>query len=85
MQELLNTKNVIQHKFTEMEGTRAEDRFGGKSEREYLIEQFSLGVFHALVSMKCLDEGVDVPPARVAIILDNSGNPENMCREEEGY
>jgi len=75
VQDLLNAKNVIQHKFTEKEGTRAEDRFGGKSERDYLIEQFSSGVFHALVSMKCLDEGVDVPPARIAIILDNSGNP----------
>lgn len=75
VQELLNKKNVIQHKFTQIEGTRAEDRFGGKSERDYLIEQFSIGTFHALVSMKCLDEGVDVPPARVAIILDNSGNP----------
>jgi superfamily II DNA or RNA helicase len=75
VQELLNKKNVIQHKFTEIEGTHAEDRFGGKSERDYLIEQFSIGTFHALVSMKCLDEGVDVPPARVAIILDNSGNP----------
>lgn len=75
VQEILNSKNVIQHKFTEIEGTRAEDRFGGKSERDYLIEQFSIGTFHALVSMKCLDEGVDVPPARIAIILDNSGNP----------
>jgi superfamily II DNA or RNA helicase len=27
------------------------------------------------VSIKCLDEGVDVPPARMAIMLDNSGNP----------
>jgi superfamily II DNA or RNA helicase len=25
--------------------------------------------------MRCLDEGVDVPPARLAIMLDNSGNP----------
>jgi superfamily II DNA or RNA helicase len=40
-----------------------------------LLEQFSSGAFHALVSMKCLDEGVDVPPARIAIMLDNSGNP----------
>jgi superfamily II DNA or RNA helicase len=75
VQDLLNRKNIIQHKFTEIEGTRSEDRFGGKSERDYLIEQFSSGIFHALVSMKCLDEGVDVPPARLAIILDNSGNP----------
>jgi predicted helicase len=25
--------------------------------------------------MKCLDEGVDVPQARTAILLSNSGNP----------
>jgi superfamily II DNA or RNA helicase len=75
VQDILNEKNIIQHKFTECEGTRAEDRFDGKSERDHLLEQFSLGVFHALVSMKCLDEGVDVPPARIAIILENSGNP----------
>jgi superfamily II DNA or RNA helicase len=75
VQDILNEKNVIQHKFTEDEGTRADDRFGGLSERDFLIKQFSSGVYHALVSMKCLDEGVDVPPARIAIMLDNSGNP----------
>ena len=25
--------------------------------------------------MKCLDEGVDIPPARTAIIMASSGNP----------
>jgi superfamily II DNA or RNA helicase len=25
--------------------------------------------------MKCLDEGVDIPPARTAILLASSGNP----------
>ena len=25
--------------------------------------------------MRCLDEGVDVPPARIGIIVANSGNP----------
>jgi superfamily II DNA or RNA helicase len=75
VQDILNKKNIIQHKFTEREGTRAEDRFGGVSERECLIRLFSEGTYHALVSMRCLDEGVDVPPARLAIMLDNSGNP----------
>jgi len=75
VQGILNRKNIIQHKFTEVEGTKREDRFGGLSERDFLIKQFSEGIYHALVSMKCLDEGVDVPPARIAIMLDNSGNP----------
>jgi len=75
VQDILNQKNIIQHKFTENEGIRPEGRFGGLSEREFLIKQFSEGIYHALVSMRCLDEGVDVPPARLAIMLDNSGNP----------
>lgn len=75
VQEILNQRNIVQHKFTEVERTRPEDRFGGLSERDFLIRQFSEGVYRALVSMRCLDEGVDVPPARLAIMLDNSGNP----------
>jgi superfamily II DNA or RNA helicase len=75
VQEILNQRNIIQHKFTEKEGTKPEDRFDGLSERDYLIRQFSEGIYRVLVSMRCLDEGVDVPPARLAIMLDNSGNP----------
>jgi superfamily II DNA or RNA helicase len=75
VQDILNQKNIIQHKFTEKEGIKPEARFGGLSEREFLIKQFSEGIYNALVSMRCLDEGVDVPPARLAIMLDNSGNP----------
>lgn len=75
VQEILNQRNIVQHKFTQSEGTRPEDRFDGLSERDFLIKQFSEGVYRTLVSMRCLDEGVDVPPARVAIMLDNSGNP----------
>lgn len=75
VQEILNKRNIIQHKFTEREGTKAEDRFGGLSERDFLIKKFSEGIYKALVSMRCLDEGVDIPPARLAIMLDNSGNP----------
>ena len=75
VQEILNKRNVIQHKFTQQEGTKPETKFEGLSERDFLIKRFSEGFYQALVSIKCLDEGVDVPPARVAIILDNSGNP----------
>lgn len=75
VQGILNKRNIIQHKFTESEGTKSEARFGGLSERDYLIKKFSEGVYRVLVSMRCLDEGVDVPPARLGIMLDNSGNP----------
>lgn len=75
VQDILNKSNIIQHKFTENEGTKPEDRFGGLSERDFLIRKFSEGIYRVLVSMRCLDEGVDVPPAYLAIMLDNSGNP----------
>lgn len=75
VQNILNKRNIIQHKFTQAEGTRPEKRFGWLSERDFLIKGLSEGVYHALVSMRCLDEGVDVPPARIAIMLANSGNP----------
>lgn len=75
VQAILNKRGIVQHKFTQKEGTKQEDRFSGLSERDVLIERFSEGTYQVLVSMKCLDEGVDIPPARVAIMLDNSGNP----------
>jgi superfamily II DNA or RNA helicase len=75
VQDILLEHNVRQHRFTEAEGTRPEARYGGISERDYLLRQFSSGTLQALVAMKCLDEGVDIPPARLAIILCNSGNP----------
>ncbi len=75
VQDILNKRNIIQHKFTEKEGTKEEEKYGHLSEREFLLRKFSEGIYHVLVSMRCLDEGVDVPPARLAIMLDNSGNP----------
>jgi superfamily II DNA or RNA helicase len=74
VQKILNDKNIIQHKFTQKEGVVKNDKYGGVSEREFLLKKFGEGFYHVLVAMKCLDEGVDVPPAKIAIMLDNSGN-----------
>lgn len=75
VQKILNERGIVQHKFTEVEGTSPNKEFSGLTEREFLINKFAEGLYQALVSIKCLDEGVDVPPARIAIMLDNSGNP----------
>jgi len=75
VQNILNQKGIIQHKFTQSEGTRKEDKYGGMSERQFLLKGFADGTYQALVAMKCLDEGVDIPPARFAILLSSSGNP----------
>lgn len=71
----LRKREVFGHRFTMDTGTKPEDRFGGLSEREYLLKQLAEGKLQTLVAMKCLDEGVDVPPARIAILMSSSGNP----------
>jgi superfamily II DNA or RNA helicase len=75
VQDILNEKGIIQHKFTLHEGTLPEEKYGGLSEREFLLRKFAEGTYQALVAMRCLDEGVDVPPAKIAVILASSGNP----------
>jgi len=57
------------------EGVTPNKHFNGLSEREYILKEFSGGEYQALVAMKCLDEGVDIPPVRTAILMSNSGNP----------
>ena len=73
--KILKEEGIKSHKFTQNEGTRKSDRFGGLSEREYLISKFDEGVYKALVAIKCLDEGVDVPSASKVILMSSSKNP----------
>jgi len=75
MRILSADKGIVIHKFTQEEYIKPREEFGGKSERQYIIEKFAERKYQALVAMKCLDEGVDIPPARKAFLLSNSGNP----------
>ncbi|MBW4256593.1 DEAD/DEAH box helicase family protein [Methanobacterium sp. YSL] len=72
---IMNKRRIKAHRFTMSEGTKSESKYKGDSEREYLIKKFASGDYECLVAMKCLDEGVDIPPARVAILMASSGNP----------
>jgi superfamily II DNA or RNA helicase len=47
----------------------------GLSNRDEILNQFRRGDIHVLASMKCLDEGVDVPRAEFAIFCSSTGNP----------
>lgn len=74
--EILNELNVGPvHSFTSNEGTKRKEKFGGISEREYLLKEFDKGEYKVLVAMKCLDEGVDVPSADKVIIMSSTTNP----------
>ena len=73
--KIINKKGLIAHRFTMEEGTKPEKKYNGLSEREYILQKFAQGEYQVLVAMKCLDEGVDVPPAKIAILMASSGNP----------
>lgn len=66
VQEILDEHGLISHKFTYKEDNK---------ERRRLLDLFDDGDYDALVAMRCLDEGVDVPSTRQAILMSNSGNP----------
>ncbi|MFD0824439.1 DEAD/DEAH box helicase family protein [Neobacillus sp. M.A.Huq-85] len=51
-----------------------------KEERKELLERFESGELQALVAIKCLDEGVDVPATQTAYILASSTNPREFIQ-----
>ncbi len=71
---IVGRRNIKVHRFTMDEGTKPSTTYGGMSERDYVLQHFGLGNYQVLVAMKCLDEGVDVPPARTMILMASSGN-----------
>jgi superfamily II DNA or RNA helicase len=46
-----------------------------QSEREELLAEFESGEIQVLTSIRCLDEGVDVPATRTAYMLASTSNP----------
>jgi len=64
-------KGLLIHRFTAVEDTK---------ERQQLLADFAKGHIQALVAMKCLDEGVDVPSTRTAYILASSSNPREFIQ-----
>ena len=45
------------------------------SDRESILNQFKAGQIDAILAMKCLDEGVDVPRTQYAVFCSSTGNP----------
>lgn len=72
---ILKDRNIAAHKYTQKQGTKIESKFNYKSERMYLIDKFKEGKYKVLVAIKCLDEGIDIPSARIGILMANSSNP----------
>ncbi len=64
-------KRIRIHEFTQKQNNK---------ERAEILEQFEKGRLQALIAMKCLDEGVDVPPTRTAYFLASSSNPREFVQ-----
>ncbi|MCK9333160.1 MAG: DEAD/DEAH box helicase family protein [Candidatus Cloacimonetes bacterium] len=64
--DILNKNSIHSRRFT------SEDAFSSRPE---ILNNFANGNVSTLVAIKCLDEGVDVPATRNAIIMASTGNP----------
>ena len=52
----------------------------GIQDRDEVLRKFSTGKTEVLTSMKCLDEGVDVPRSELAIFCASTGNPRQFIQ-----
>ena len=52
----------------------------GIRDRDEVLRKFSTGETEVLTSMKCLDEGVDVPRSELAIFCASTGNPRQFIQ-----
>ncbi len=51
-----------------------------KTDREKMLKQFENGTIQVLVAIKCLDEGVDIPQAKIGILVSSTTNPREFIQ-----
>lgn len=51
-----------------------------KRDRERMLKQFEIGDIQVLVAIKCLDEGVDIPQAKIGILVSSTTNPREFIQ-----
>ena len=73
--EMLESKGIIHHQLTQEEGNAPRKEFFGLTERQHIIKLFKEKRYQALVAIKCLDEGIDIPSASRGILMSSSTNP----------
>lgn len=72
--EVMYKAGMKVNKITSNESATPSEKWAGLSQRSHYIQSFERGDLAVLLSMDCLDEGVDIPPARIGILLASSGN-----------
>jgi len=62
------------------ESIMVEQFTANSTSREEILKNFEESKIHVLTSMKCLDEGVDVPRSELAIFCASTGNPRQFIQ-----
>lgn len=78
--QMLTERGIIAHRFTQSQGTTERPEYGGDTERQHIIKLFKEAQYQVLVAIKCLDEGIDIPSAKRAIIMASSTNPREFIQ-----
>lgn len=73
--KMLASHAISRCKITEEESTTKKIGSQGNTEREEFIDQFRKREIQVLIGIKCLDEGIDIKTARIAILMASSTNP----------
>lgn len=64
--EILSKRDIVNTSITFIDPT---------DDRTRIIKQFTNHHYPCITAIRCLDEGVDIPSARMAIIMASTGNP----------
>lgn len=73
--------NQYTHVVTEVDDHVTVRKFvSSQKDREEILYDFANGKLQVLTSMKCLDEGVDVPRSELAIFCSSTGNPRQFIQ-----
>lgn len=73
--------NIYSHAITEIDERVTVRKFmSGQTDREQILDDFASGKLQVLTSMKCLDEGVDVPRSEFAVFCSSTGNPRQFIQ-----
>lgn len=80
-EELTNQINEISKLLHENKwNTSKFTSYESKYERKTILENFKLQVINAMIAIRCLDEGIDVPACRTAYLLASSRNPRQFIQ-----
>ncbi len=73
--------NQYTREIAKIDGTILVNQFiSGMQDRDEILDQFQKGDIDVIASMKCLDEGVDIPRAETAIFCSSTGNPRQFIQ-----